>query len=119
MPGEKQEGKFAIKSSCSFLNACCLRVPVGVLDRKGGSCGTGFKVDTAIGSFATTNGSQGNASQKDPTQVRGAASGVAGASSEALPNIPPLDTRLGLRFHDTSPKMRCAFHINRRWATGR
>ncbi len=69
---------------------------------------------TRNGSFATTNGSQGNASQKDPTQVRGAASGVAGASSEALPNIPPLDTRLGLRFHDTSPNKRWSIEMSTR-----
>jgi iron complex outermembrane receptor protein len=73
---------------------------------------------TRNGNFATTNGSQGNASQKDPTQVRGAASGVAGASSEALPNIPPLDTRLGLRLHDTSPKMRWSVELSNRIVSG-
>jgi iron complex outermembrane recepter protein len=69
---------------------------------------------TRNGHFATTNGSQGNASQKDPTQVRGAASGVTGSSSEALPNIPPLDTRVGIRFHDTSPKMRWSVELSNR-----
>ena len=69
---------------------------------------------TRNGNFATTNGSQGNASQKDPTQVRGAASGVTGSSSEALPNIPPLDTRIGIRLHDTSPKMRWSFELSNR-----
>ncbi len=73
---------------------------------------------TRNGNFATTNGSQGNASQKDTTQVRGAASGVAGASSEALPNIPPLDTRIGMRFHDTSPNKRWNIELSNRIVNG-
>jgi outer membrane receptor protein involved in Fe transport len=35
---------------------------------------------------------------RDPTQVRGAFSGIAGGSEEALPGITPFESRLGLRF---------------------
>ena len=69
---------------------------------------------TRNGRFATTNGSSGNASRKDPTQVRGAYSGVAGASSEPLPNIPPLDIRLGWRLHDTLPSKRWNVELSTR-----
>ncbi len=66
---------------------------------------------TRNGNFATTNGVQGTASRKDTTQVRGAYSGVAGGAVEALPGIPPLESRLGLRFHDTSPSQRWTFEM--------
>ena len=69
---------------------------------------------TRNGSFATTNGVQGNASRKDLTQVRGAYSGVAGGAVEALPGIPPLESRLGVRFHDTSISRRWTFEMSGR-----
>ncbi len=69
---------------------------------------------TRHGNFATTNGSQGNASFKDTTQVRGAYSGVTAGSVEALPGIPPLESRLGVRFHDTSLSRRWTFEMSGR-----
>ncbi|MDZ4851298.1 MAG: TonB-dependent receptor [Pirellulaceae bacterium] len=69
---------------------------------------------TRNGRFATTEGSQGNPSQKILGQVRGLFSGIAGNSSEPLPGISPLDTRIGLRYHDTSPANRWQFELSSR-----
>lgn len=53
---------------------------------------------TRNGDFATQiNGGAGNPSTRDSTKPRGFFSGVAGASSEPLPNILPLESRLGVR----------------------
>ena len=59
---------------------------------------------TRNGRFATTNGNAFAASQKVDGAARGFFSGVLGSNEEPLPGIPPLDARLGLRFHDTSPR---------------
>ncbi len=69
---------------------------------------------TRNGRFATTNGSAGVASQKDPSQVRGAYSGILGGNTEALPNIPPLEARLGWRLHDTSPRRNWTMDLSTR-----
>jgi len=59
---------------------------------------------TRNGRFATTNGNAFAASQKVDGAARGFFSGVLGNNEEPLPGIPPLDARLGLRLHDTSPR---------------
>ncbi len=69
---------------------------------------------TRNGRFATTNGSAGNPSIKDPNFVRGSASGIVGGAEEALPNIPPLDTRIGMRWHDTSRQKRWSVELSTR-----
>lgn len=57
---------------------------------------------TRNGDFATIiHGGPGSPSTRDPTQPRGFYSGVAGASSESLPSILPLETRLGVRVKPT------------------
>jgi iron complex outermembrane recepter protein len=73
---------------------------------------------TRNGRFATTNGSSGNSSQKDTTQVRGFYSGVAGAESEPLPSIPPLETRIGLRWKDSSSAKRWNVELSQRIVAG-
>ena len=52
---------------------------------------------TRNGKFATRPAGAGSASERVDGLPRGAFSGVAGASSEPLPGIYPLDSRLGLR----------------------
>jgi len=58
---------------------------------------------TRNGRFATSNGSAANPSQKIVGAMRGAFSGIVGSNAEPLPSMPPLELRLGGRFHDTSP----------------
>ena len=61
---------------------------------------------TRKGNFATTNGDAFVASQKVAGQVRGAFnnSGIVASNAEPLPSIQPLEVRIGLRYHDTSPQ---------------
>ena len=61
---------------------------------------------TRNGNFATTNGDAFVASQKVAGQVRGAFnnSGIVASNAEPLPSIQPLEVRIGLRYHDTSPQ---------------
>ncbi|MEZ6089614.1 MAG: TonB-dependent receptor [Pirellulaceae bacterium] len=66
------------------------------------------------GGFATSNGSAGNASEKIFGTIRGAFSGVVGSDAEPLPGISPLETRIGLRFHDTSPERLWAVDVESR-----
>ena len=54
---------------------------------------------TRNGSFATRPASPGSPSVRDPGLPRGDFSGVTGAAKEPLPGIPPLESRLGFRFH--------------------
>lgn len=61
---------------------------------------------TRNGNFATIPGSAGTPKSQDENQVRGANSGVAGGSSEPLPQILPLQTRLGIRVHEPQPAPR-------------
>lgn len=58
---------------------------------------------TRNGRFATSNGNSAVASQKIIGQVRGAFSGIVGSNAEPLPSMPPVESRVGLRLHDTSP----------------
>lgn len=48
----------------------------------------------------------GNPSDRDPNLDRGAYSGIGGSQREPLPSILPLESRLGIRFHEaaTSPR---------------
>ncbi len=55
---------------------------------------------TRNGHFATKQGNANAVKTEDPNHVRGFYSGVTGGSSEALPQILPLQARLGLRFHE-------------------
>jgi iron complex outermembrane receptor protein len=55
---------------------------------------------TRNGNFATIPGTAGAPKSRDYNQVRGGNSGVAGGSSEPLPQILPLQTRLGIRVHE-------------------
>jgi iron complex outermembrane recepter protein len=61
---------------------------------------------TRNGNFATTNGDAFNASQKVAGQARGAFNQgqIATSNAEPLPSMPPLELRIGLRLHDTSPQ---------------
>ncbi len=61
---------------------------------------------TRNGSFATSPSSPGNPSDRDPNLDRGAYSGIGGSQREPLPSILPLESRLGIRFHEatTSPR---------------
>ncbi len=68
---------------------------------------------TRNGDFATTNGSSNVASVKDFNNVRGFYSGLVGGDSEALPAISPLETRVGLRFNDTSPAKSWSTELSR------
>lgn len=58
---------------------------------------------TRNGRFATAEATPSEPSSKDYTRSRGFF-GIGGAASESLPGIPPLDARLGVRLHDTSPR---------------
>lgn len=55
---------------------------------------------TRNGNFATIPGKQGVPKTQDPNEVRGANSGITGGSSEPLPQILPLQARMGFRFHE-------------------
>ena len=69
---------------------------------------------TRNGRFATSNGNSVNASQKVAGLPRGAFSGVAGSSSEPLPSMPPLESRVGIRVHDTSLEKRWNIEVSAR-----
>ncbi len=70
---------------------------------------------TRNGNFATEiNGGGGNPSTRDPTKPRGFFSGVAGASSEPLPSILPLETRLGVRVKPPGPSARWSAELSAR-----
>jgi iron complex outermembrane recepter protein len=69
---------------------------------------------TRGGNFATTNGSQGDPSRKIPGLVRGFFSGVLGGESEPLPGISPLETRVGLRYQDSSVLRRWSLELSSR-----
>ena len=69
---------------------------------------------TRNGRFATSNGNSVNASQKVAGLPRGAFSGVAGSSSEPLPSMPPLESRVGVRVHDTSLEKRWNIEVSAR-----
>jgi iron complex outermembrane recepter protein len=61
---------------------------------------------TRNGSFATRASSPGNPSLRDLNLDRGAYSGIVGAESEPLPSILPLESRLGIRFHEAAESPR-------------
>lgn len=69
---------------------------------------------TRNGRFATSNGSAFVASEKVEGLARGSFSGVVGSSSEPLPSMPPVESRLGLRLHDTSPEPRWNMEVSAR-----
>ena len=69
---------------------------------------------TRNGNFATSNGSQGDPSRKVDGLSRGFFSGIVGGASEPLPGIPPLETRIGCRYHDTSRRQRWNFELSTR-----
>ena len=54
---------------------------------------------TRNGNFATRQVSSGNPSERVSGAARGSFSGIPGADKEPLPNILPLETQLGFRFH--------------------
>ncbi len=59
---------------------------------------------TRNGDFATTVGTSANASTRDYGAIRGSKSGGIGAPEEPLPGISPLETRVGIRLNDPSPR---------------
>ncbi len=61
---------------------------------------------TRNGDFATIPGKQGSPKSQDHTKVRGANSGIEGGSTEPLPQILPLQARLGFRFHEQQEQPR-------------
>ncbi|MDZ4782625.1 MAG: TonB-dependent receptor [Planctomycetia bacterium] len=61
---------------------------------------------TRNGDFATREASSGQSSERVYGLERGAFSGVAGSDEEPLPSIVPLESRLGLRFHQASDQPR-------------
>jgi iron complex outermembrane receptor protein len=61
---------------------------------------------TRNGDFATREASSGQASERVYGLDRGAFSGIAGGAEEPLPSIVPLESRLGLRFHQASDQPR-------------
>jgi len=69
---------------------------------------------TRNGRFATSNGNALVASQKVNGQARGAFSGIVGGSSEPLPSMPPVESRIGLRMHDTSQERRWNIEVSAR-----
>ncbi len=69
---------------------------------------------TRHGDFATTNGAQGNPSQRFVGALRGAFSNIIGADSEPLPGIAPLEARLGVRFNDTTPRKKWSVELSAR-----
>ena len=70
---------------------------------------------TRNGHFATQiNGGAGNPSTRDPTKPRGFYSGVTGPSSEPLPSILPLESRLGVRVRPPSQSARWSAELSAR-----
>ena len=66
------------------------------------------------GNFATRRAGPGQPSQQVPGLPRGFFSGVSGADSEPLPNILPLESRLGFRFHQPEPDPRWSVEFSAR-----
>jgi outer membrane receptor protein involved in Fe transport len=71
---------------------------------------------TRNGNFATTNGDTFSASQKIAGRVRGEFNQgqVEASAEEPLPSMPPLESRLGLRLHDTSTQQAWSIDISAR-----
>jgi hypothetical protein len=71
---------------------------------------------TRNGNFATTNGDTFSASQKIAGQVRGAFNqgAIVVSAEEPLPSMPPLESRIGLRLHDTSPQQMWSIDVSAR-----
>ncbi len=69
---------------------------------------------TRNGRFATSNGNAVVSSRKVAGEIRGAFSGIIGSPSEPLPSMPPVETRIGLRFHDNSPTMQWIIDVSAR-----
>ncbi len=59
---------------------------------------------TRNGNFATLRGTPGSPSVQVPGLPRGFFSGVTGPADEPLPSISPLESRVGVRWHDVSPR---------------
>ena len=68
------------------------------------------------GHFATIPGTAGAAKSRDTTQSRGANSGIAGGSEESLPQILPLQARLGVRLHQATERSRWNVELSARIA---
>lgn len=66
------------------------------------------------GFFATMPSSPGNPSGRDPNLDRGAYSGIVGADREPLPSILPLESRLGIRFHQAAASPRWGIELTAR-----
>lgn len=66
------------------------------------------------GNFATSNGAQNSPSARVDGLARGTFSGVLGGSSEPLPGISPLETRVGLRLRDTTDMQRWTIDLSGR-----
>jgi outer membrane receptor for ferrienterochelin and colicin len=69
---------------------------------------------TRNGDFATSNGNALISSEKVSGLPRGFFSGIAGSDEEPLPQIPPLEGRIGWRIHDTSPERRWNIEVGGR-----
>jgi len=69
---------------------------------------------TRNGDFATRPVAPGSPSVRVPGLPRGFFSGVAGPSSEPLPSIPPLESRLGFWLHPASPERRWSVELSAR-----
>jgi iron complex outermembrane receptor protein len=69
---------------------------------------------TRNGSFATRQATALVPSEQVPGLPRGFFSGIAGAAEEPLPGIPPLESRLGIRFHEPCKQPRWGIELSAR-----
>jgi len=60
--------------------------------------------ETRDGEFATRRASAGSPSERVYGLERGYFSGISGDGQEPLPGIPPLESRVGLRWHEPQPE---------------
>jgi outer membrane receptor protein involved in Fe transport len=67
---------------------------------------------TRDGDFATQRASPGFPSARVPGLPRGFFSGIPGSSSEPLPSIPPLESRVGFRLHQTCSPPRWSIELS-------
>jgi len=69
---------------------------------------------TRRGNFATRRADSSSPKEQIAGLPRGSESGVAGADEEPLPSIPPLNARLGVRFHEPLDDPRWGVEISAR-----
>ncbi len=73
---------------------------------------------TRNGDFATRENTSVQASERVYGLARGTFSGIAGAAEEPLPSIVPLESRLGIRWHQPCPQPRWELEFQARVVAG-